>query len=134
MSALDRLGVENGAKELRDCFLVVGSRPAGAGFPVQPDDPLFKPLLAPMADRRIAHSKTLRDRSVRLATGRGQHDLRAPYQTVSRRARPTDALELVALPITQRQSPFWRSTDARHDPLRATANHRRSVFFCKAIC
>ena len=39
-------GVDNGAQELRDCFLVVGSRPAGVGFPVQPDDPLFKPLLA----------------------------------------------------------------------------------------
>src|SRR4051812_419613 len=53
---------------------------------------------------------------------------------MSRRARPTDALELVALPITQRQSPFWRSTYPRHDPLRAPANHQRSVFFCKAIC
>jgi hypothetical protein len=116
-----RLGIENGAKQLRNRLLVMGSRPARASLSVEPDDPVLEPFLAPVADGvadgRVRHAQPPRDDGVHLAICRGKDNLRPTANAVRCRMRTAEPYHFLPLALAQNKRARLRSTKACQDPL-----------------
>ena len=103
-------------------LVVIGSRPAGAEFIVQPFQAALPIPSAPPADGGGAHAQACGDGCVRRADGACEHDLRSLDQAARERPRPTDpgqfGLRLLAEFDGRDRTTSWhRGTSCEMHPL-----------------
>ena len=117
-----RLGLQGVVDDGGHPLVVIGSRPAGAEFIVQPFQAALPIPSAPPADGGGAHAQACGDGCVRRADGACEHDLRSLDQAARERPRPTDpgqfGLRLLAEFDGRDRTTSWhRGTSCEMHPL-----------------